>query len=332
MNQPSSANDNNLILGLVKRYEFEKIKPFLISLKNCGYAGDICFVYSDLSQKTLDAIAEFGVKLIPMNEWYINVPLYQKGRWQVKKAYFYHLLVANFFPLNRLNSYLVKVVSDRLNNPIRARAQIAAKFVNMFSARYLLYYLYLSDCSQPYDNVMLTDVRDVIFQRNPFDFEIGDRLCCFLEDETKSLGSCEVNSTWLREGYGQHVLDEIGDRRISCAGTIIGSRRAILEYLETVVDNTIELKQHVWGIDQAVHNYTVQMGTLKNVVFYENFCGPVLTLHYANAEQLQFDPDGWLVNADGSIVNVLHQYDRLSPEMRQKMTVCQNSEVFEKRS
>ncbi len=164
------------------------------------------------------------------------------------------------------------------------------------TSRYLLYYLYLYEHGKNYSNVMLTDVRDVLFQRDPFDFEFDNCLSCFLEDKEKTLSSCSTNSRWLRKGFGNYVLREIGNQMISCAGTTIGTRPSIMLYLEAMIDCLVNLRVHDWGIDQGVHNYILYKGLVKNVRFYENHQGPVLTMMYVNENQLRFNSSGFVIN------------------------------------
>lgn len=320
-----TTRPKNLILGLVKGYSFDKIKPFLISLKKSGFQGDVCFFAADLSPETMAAIQEYGVKLQSFKEWYFKLPLIKEGKFIWKKIYFYHRLV-NIYPINRLNSRLVKALTAAKPNSYAAKSNLVVKFVDIMGIRYPLYYLYLLEHGQHYENVMITDVRDVLFQRDPFDFDIGDNLCCFFEEEGKTLRTGDANAVWLRDGFGPHVLDAIGDRKISCAGTTIGSRSAMMQYLEGMIDNMIELKCHMWGIDQGVHNYILHSGLVENVKFYENYRGPVLTMHFSKDEKLRFDNNGYIINDDGSVVNVLHQYDRKTPEIKNKMLVYKESE------
>lgn len=324
MNTPTT-HPKNLILGLVKGYTFDKVKPFLISLKKTGFQGDVCFFVADLTPETISAIQEYGVKLQSFKEWYLKIPLLKQGKLIWKKFYFYNRLV-NFYPFNRLNSWLVKTLTSLQPNPYVAKSNLVSKFVDIMGLRYPLYYLYLLEHGKNYSNVMITDVRDVLFQRDPFDFEIGDHLCCFFEEEGKTLRTGDANAVWLRDGFGAHVLDAIGDKKISCAGITIGSRSAMMEYLEGMIDNLIELKCHTWGIDQGVHNYILHSGKIKNVKFYENYHGPVLTMHFSKDEKLRFDDRGYLLNEDGSVINILHQYDRKSAEIKNKMLVYRESE------
>lgn len=174
--------------------------------------------------------------------------------------------------------------------------------------RYLLYQKYLSN--NKYSNVMLTDVRDVTFQRNPFDFEF-DNLSCFLEDKRKTINSCNFNSNWIRQAYGSDTLSEIGSNSISCSGTTIGPYSSIVHYLDNMAYQIKGLgpKANIIGIDQGIHNYLIYENLIDCKLF-ENYYGAVLTMGYSHTKDIHFNNEGFIINNDNSIINVLHQYDR----------------------
>ena len=51
---------------------------------------------------------------------------------------------------------------------------------------------------------MISDTRDVIFQKNPFTNKKFSSLCFFSED--KSIGECTFNSSWIKNLYGKKNL------------------------------------------------------------------------------------------------------------------------------
>ena len=83
-----------------------------------------------------------------------------------------------------------------------------------------------------------------------------------------------------------------------------------MEYLELMVDQLLRLKSHPNGMDQGVHNYLLYKQQLKNVRIFQNRLGPVFTMGKTVDLPTAFDDQGFVLNQDGSIANVLHQYDR----------------------
>lgn len=175
-------------------------------------------------------------------------------------------------------------------------------------ARFFYYHAFLHRAaSGGYANVMLTDVRDVFFQRDPFAFDIGPFVHCFLEHEDATLGSQKHNREWMRAAYGDDVLREMANAPISCSGVTIGAERAVRGYLDVMVDLLLRLPRQEAGIDQAIHNYAIHRGLIRDLVLVPNM-GPVATLALVPAEiVLSALPDGY------AHVNVFHQYDRHPP-------------------
>lgn len=300
----------NLVMGLVKGYRYEQIRPFLASLRNTGYSDDICLFYSDLDQQTLRSIRHYDVDLVPFTMGMVNL--------LIKRVYIFSLLnkiyrspLKYIYPMHKLYYGLVDRFSSRQNeNEHLLKSQIASKTLNVYCVRYPLYYLYLASHRGRYAKVMLSDVRDVIFQRDPFDFDLEDGLCFFLEDDREVMKNCPYNSTWLKTGYGEKTFRELGDKVASCSGITIGSTAAVMNYLELMVDQMLRLKFHPSGMDQGVHNYLLYKKKIDNVKLFPNGLGPVFTMGKTVDLPTQFDAEGFVVNKNGSVAHVLHQYDR----------------------
>jgi len=293
----------NLVLGVAKGYSFEQLLPFVASLRRV-YAGDVCLLYSDITEDTIEGLQQYNIDLVPFTENSID--------FGFKRSYVYQLLnrlhqspLNYLYPTTKLVGGLVNLVS---RGSYVSKSRIAIKLLNVFCVRFPLYYLYL--LGKKYDNVMLTDVRDVIFQRDPFDFDLGNELCVFLEDRRTKIRNCPFNAGWLSRGFSVQTLEDLGQHTISCSGVTIGSYDAVLRYLEAMIDHMIPLRSHEFGIDQGVHNFLFRKRLLKDVRVYENGRAPVFTMGRVQDLPASFNDEGFLLNEDGTIPNVLHQYDR----------------------
>ncbi|MCA8955620.1 MAG: hypothetical protein KDC87_06075 [Planctomycetes bacterium] len=176
--------------------------------------------------------------------------------------------------------------------------------------RFLLYQAFLRVHGAEFDNVLLCDVRDVAFQRDPFDFPRPEGLCCFLEDRRMTIGSCAFNSRWTRDLFGPEVATRLAPQAISCAGTTLGSTAAVRDYVDQQVEYFLSLPVALLGTDQAHHNFMIYSGMLPQLTLFPNESGPVMTLGYRPPELLVFDTAGRLRNDVGQIVSTIHQYDR----------------------
>jgi hypothetical protein len=284
-----SPSRPNLILGVAEGMSWQAIEPFVVSLRRTGFEGDVVLLVADLDRSTLDSLAAAGVDVVTVRRLQVRVA----GR----RLHPYHARLRRLQPLYPT---AIRWASSFAPDPRLAAARLAAPISVRDVRRFFVYYRHLSNRRDTYANVMLTDVRDVLFQGNPFDFEIGERLHCFLEDSRERLATQHHNQKWLRAAFGDEVVSELGDRPISCAGVTIGSDELVLSYLGVMVEFLLKLRQQGTGLDQAVHNYVLQKGLVPHARLVPNGAGVVATLGTVPEHDLNA-----LLDAP-----VLHQYDR----------------------
>ena len=247
-----------LVLGMVANYDAGAIAPFLLSLRETGYAGDIVLLASNLgagSRELLDSLSVETVSFDPTG----FAP--------------YHLQNARWF------GYL-EYIMKRLRTGRLPR------------------------------QVLFTDVRDVVFQDDPFR-GCGDGLVVFQEDQSARLGQCPVNRHWMRTCFGDHVARELGDFNVSCSGTVMGDGLHALRYLIEMW-NVLALLSDTAAAsiaDQAAHNFIVHRGLVDNI--RQSINGEhVYTLHHVGAQDMMIDADG-VIRAPGKpACPIIHQYDR----------------------
>lgn len=183
------------------------------------------------------------------------------------------------------------------------------------NGRFYLYRKLLMDLAPELDNALLTDVRDVVFQADPFDPDLGladleGQVCCFLEDADTTIGRNAMNAGWMRRAYGPEVLAELAGRPISCVGTVFGGREALLGYLCLLTRELDAIRPDFFGSDTAAHNLLVHRGLVPGLRLFDNDRGPVLTLALKDPGRVRLDSERRVVNDLGRVVPLLHQYDR----------------------
>ncbi len=181
--------------------------------------------------------------------------------------------------------------------------------ISVHSFRFLLFYHFLECNKNFYRHVMLTDTRDVLFQKDPFEFDIDDRLCVFLEDPSKTIGTCAFNASWILKKYGRAELAHLYNREISCSGVTIGGVSQVLLYLSALHHHLVPPVAFI-GDDQGGHNYLVHHNLLGPLRMMRNMKGPVLTMGYMPCETIRWNNRGNIIDSGGHIINILHQYDR----------------------
>lgn len=274
--------------------EWSALRPFVLSLRAAGFDGDIRFVTAGLSAATESALRAEGVILHPYRARRLHVG----GR--VLNPYSRQLQ-----PVQPLYRLAVKALAAFSRDPRATRRRLVAQLSQLYAARYVVYLDLLEEVGADYDRVLLSDTRDVFFQRDPFAMPLEPGISCFLEAPHMRIRDCPFNSSWIRLGYGEAMFDQLAGRPISCSGVSIGDTAAVLGYLNLMVDEIVELRRQAGGIDQGVHNYLLHTGRLPAAHLVPNGEGPVLTIGYMGEIA-----DADLVGPDGLPLPVLHQYDR----------------------
>jgi hypothetical protein len=198
---------------------------------------------------------------------------------------------------------------------------------DMSNTRYLAYQYFLNLHDDMYDFVILSDGRDVFFQRDPFTFHWCDlgsdcaaTLHAFIEHTdvdgqngtSRTIASCLWNSRWILRCYGSHGLHEIGGNSIICSGVVVGSFRAISTWLQEMIHGMFN-NQHcaaMHGADQGVHNFIVHThdsNSSFSLKLWTNDAGPVSTI---GGGRLFRDGEGRVLNSRGDVAYIVHQYDR----------------------
>jgi hypothetical protein len=192
--------------------------------------------------------------------------------------------------------------------------------------RHLLYYDFLYRRRGTYSHVLLCDVRDVVFQSDPFRYCTGKALYLVLDPSVR-LGDEPVNVGWITAVYSDRYERQRRGERIACAGTTLGDAASIVTYLQEMSVALIRALPEVvglQGVDQAVHNFLLWEGVFPNATICENGQHAVMTLKNASIDASSLDGHGHLRNLDGSPAPVLHQYD-CQPLLRMKWSSLHQS-------
>ncbi len=167
----------------------------------------------------------------------------------------------------------------------------------------------------PNGPVLLTDVRDVVFQANPFPFpqapDAGPpaSLVFFMETH-RTIGSCPINADWMQRAYGANVAASLAAQPISCAGTLMGTRAGVTDYLCHMLAHlaAVPPEHRFSGVDQAIHNHILAKRLVPGTVTSANGDW-VLTVPHGAGSGITLR-DRQILNPDGRVAPVVHQYDR----------------------
>ena len=174
------------------------------------------------------------------------------------------------------------------------------------SLRYKLYLDYLTDHAPNATHIAICDLRDVVFQGDPF---VGlEGLEVYLEDDTSRFTADGFNGRWIRDLYGDAELERIASEPVSCSGVTIGKRAPMIRYLKLMAEEIAQQRFPLGPHDQAVHNHLLASGLLDFATTIPNGQGRVATLGLQ--PDIEVDSSGLVRNSDGTVPAVVHQHDR----------------------
>ncbi|MDM5316175.1 hypothetical protein QUF49_09235 [Fictibacillus sp. b24] len=176
--------------------------------------------------------------------------------------------------------------------------------------RYYLYYKFMVENESNYKDVLLTDIRDVFFQSDPFkedwkrDSITVAKECCEISKEI-------YNTRWILTKFGYHIYNSLQNKTILCSGTTYGPSKQIIKYLKEM--NAALFYNGYFSLsDQAVHNYIVYSEKIKPVSFSDNKTGPIMTVALEDENNLVINEKDQILLMNGKVASIVHQYDRKS--------------------
>jgi len=194
--------------------------------------------------------------------------------------------------------------------------------------RYRHYYDYLRSRSGDYDYVMLSDSRDVIFQRDISKYPFHPETDLFLAEEEKLIGECGINSGWIFDLYGENWRQALKNKTVLCSGTTIGRPPAMLQYLEIMLEHIERVDEefherfgYLGGIDQGIHNYLYHANKLtglsvKTMHNQDNLFYTIGHVAHDDRDRVFLDEQSKFINQDGKLCYCIHQFDRLDEHIR----------------
>lgn len=281
----------DVILATSLGYDYRQLSPFIRSLQETGYGGDLVLYMAETDDSTVQRLREEGI---------------------VVRRFIYPFKNCNKLrnPLYRLWP-IVRPLAAVLRTPNVIHALCFA-FQNLSIMRFFLYRSFLRASRGQYRNVFLTDLRDVYFQADPFSRMEGRQLRAFVEETWLTQGADVNSSRWLRDLYGEEMVQRLGDKNMICSGTILGDYESICDYLDVFLCSLPDARSVMrMGLDQGIHNYLIYTGRLKDVTLCPNRASEVLTMGLIPPEEVLPQNDrGQFVDADGAPYAVIHQFDR----------------------
>lgn len=195
--------------------------------------------------------------------------------------------------------------------------------------RFLTIFNYLKDNWEKYTYVVTTDVKDVYFQSNPFDW-LRKRIPVGWKLVAGSESIAYKDEAWgndnLMQAYGPYVYEMFKNNEIYNVGTLGGHSEYVKDLVFNIFINAINRPIQI--CDQAVFNVLISTQPYKDIVVYAKqldgwACQAGTTVDPSKIEKfrpylLEKEPkfvDGKVLTANGEEFVIVHQYDRV-PEWK----------------
>ena len=276
---------SNLVLTSVYGLSAEKVEPFLYSLRHCGCTDDLVVFANQISPECRAMLLQYQARLVEFESF--GSQLAYAG----------------------LAERLASIPRAAYRAYVQHRRDVRCLIINCW--RFFGFFEYLNQLQNKPDYVLLSDIRDVVFQANPFVFSPG--LSVASECVRGTIRSSPGNSKWLWEAAGFLELIKLGKCTPVCAGTTAADYPSMIKYLAFMTEQL--RKRYFWGlfdgVDQGLHNYLVYNRLVQPLHLQTNWNGPFLTLDSETVSPRNKTKDGYLCNEDGSVIPIVHQYDRI---------------------
>jgi glycosyltransferase involved in cell wall biosynthesis len=300
-----NATGTNLILALADGMTAPQLEPFLRSTVILPERPEIMFFCGNLDAETVALLDHYQVRIAPFRSLWAGT--------RRSRNLTFTTAIRTAMAATRLTTRLFALRGPR--RPLEVQRRIIGPLLPPGHARFFLYLEAIEALYPRVERVFLTDVRDVVLQADPFAFS-EDKLWVFEEDIRAGMQFSELNRRWYLKTFGGRAWRRIERFPSICAGTVLGSREAIVRYLRVLTAMMVARPPVVWG-DQAIHNFVCRHGLVPAEIV-ANETGAVLTLQSVAEEELRYDNEGRVLNAAGEPYPVLHMYDRL-PQLRERV-------------
>ncbi len=180
------------------------------------------------------------------------------------------------------------------------------------NTRWKIFLDFLEMYGDAYEQIFITDTRDVIFQGDVFAAFKNYRnylgLTTEADDIRGSKSGNRINYDWIVGCLGEAEADKLADKKIICCGTVIGTSAEMKIFCRELWKILEHKTKDIF--DQAVTNYLAYNNLLpiENLIEIDVEHGEIFTMGMCR-HKLPIHEDK-ILRIDWDIPSVVHQYDR----------------------
>ena len=243
---------NATVMGMATGYNVGVYKKFVGSLRNSGFQGNIILVVSpNPGEKVEQYLTSKGVTMKRLKEVPCTTEIMKQE--DIKSGHDKEIMTcADPYPHLKVRWGRFPILRDHLKE--------------------------CETCTGP---VLISDVRDAIFQRDPF----GDGASKINGLQVFEEYKFQKTTHWLVKGPVSKCKGLVIDETMLCSGTTIGTREAMLEYLGIMEQEMTDWMKdpkcccnQMNGDDQSIHNYLFYTGRFPFATAIKNRMGIVHTV------------------------------------------------------
>jgi hypothetical protein len=182
-----------------------------------------------------------------------------------------------------------------------------------YDDRFLIIYKILLSFKN-FENILISDMNDVMFQNDPFIIE-NDKLYCPCEESniTDNNFCGKINMKWISQFYNlfkinTNLYEKYKNKKILCCGTIIGNYNSIIKYLSWYY-NILTKKSPIRIVGQGLFNIYCYQNE-KDVFIINQKYGKILTCGNVKYNMIKTNSKGKLLNDNDEEYVIIHQMDR----------------------
>ena len=271
----------DLVLGCIQNYQWQQISPFVNSLLDADFKGEICFLTRAIDEATAAQMRQRKITLRPITQKTSTRETHPRSRYWRKTRF----------------------------APMWFRRWLFKRYCSLSSMRHFAYQEFLQHHGAGYRQIFIIDVGDVVFQTNPFGGPPAQGLHCFEEWAGHTLASEPCNAWWLATLFGEDVLGELGANTILCAGSMLGDPETLLDLFNRTTRILPTVRAILDSGDQACFNVTIRREGGLHAHIHKNG-DTVFTMGIMPETEIHLNPAGQVVNAENRVIPVLHQFNR----------------------
>ncbi|WP_245134116.1 lipooligosaccharide outer core biosynthesis glycosyltransferase GtrOC6 [Acinetobacter nosocomialis] len=300
----------NIIIGSATGYQADLISSFVRSLEKSDFDGVLVLIIYQ------EQLAEFVTAFSHIKKFKIDFKISTIGKFKSKSKY------SGIYKFKFFKNILKRIISLTVNEENSASKIKALKITGYPHVSRFFEYKEIVESHPDASHVLLSDVRDVFFQSNPFK-NLGKGLLVGMENPAFTIGTEQYNQKWILDAYGENFYNLAKDEQVSCSGVTIGDYESINVYINKMIEEFCKqpyqkMSERIY--DQAMHNKLLITNELANAIRCQPFESIIVTLGLYPIDQIAVNDQGFIINRKQEIIPIVHQHDR-HPELLQ---LCEN--------